>query len=174
MDDTHTMFVHLSWKRNTPGLRKMKDGSTIPGAGMGRTTMPNDTGWYGRWRLAANAANDYMIDRSLQRTASYSGIEGIHLQDQAMTESMGPIVDHTLEHLAVSDLMIGRTRRRIIQAARAAAEQIAPPGVDHPEVYHGARGGDFVAPSSIGWLEAYSNEMRAAVNPTGALRFAAE
>jgi len=174
MDDTRTMFVHLSWKRNTPGLRKMKDGTTIPGAGMGRTTLPNDTGWYGRWRLAANAANDYMIDRSLQRTASYSGIDGIHLQDQAMTESMGPIVDHTLEHLAVSDLMIGRTRRRIIQAARAAAEQIAPPGVDHPEVYHGARGGDFVAPSSIGWLEAYSHEMRAAVNPTGALRFAAE
>jgi phthalate 4,5-dioxygenase oxygenase subunit len=174
MDDTHTMFVHLSWKKNTPGLRKMKDGTTIPGAAMGRTTMPNDTGWYGRWRLAANAANDYMIDRSLQRTASYSGIDGIHLQDQAMTESMGPIVDHTLEHLAVSDLMIGRTRRRIIQAARAAAEQIAPPGVDHPEVYHGARGGDFVAPASIGWLEAYTNEMRAAVNPTGALRIAAE
>ena len=31
MDDTHTMFVHLSWKKNTPGLRKMKDGSPIPG-----------------------------------------------------------------------------------------------------------------------------------------------
>ena len=86
-----------------------------------------------------------MIDRGLQRTGSFSGIDGIHLQDQAMTESMGAIVDHTLEHLAISDLMIGRTRRRIIQAARAAAEGIAPPGVDHPEVYHGARGGDFVA-----------------------------
>jgi hypothetical protein len=91
-----------------------------------------------------------------------------------MTESMGGIVDHTLEHLAVSDLMIGRTRRRIIQAARAAAEGITPPGVDHPEVYHGARGGDFVAPPSIGWLEAYANEMRNAINPTGALRIAAE
>ena len=115
-----------------------------------------------------------MIDRGLQRSGSFSGIDGIHLQDQAMTESMGAIVDHTLEHLAISDLMISRTRRRIIQAARAAAEGIAPPGVDHPEVYHGARGGDFVASSSIGWLEAYSSEMRASVNPTGALRIAAE
>jgi len=174
MDDTHTMFVHVSWKKNTPGVRKLKDGSPIPGAGMGRTTLPNDTGWYGRWRLAANADNDYKIDRELQRSGSYSGIDGIHLQDQAMTESMGPIVDHTLEHLAVSDLMIGRTRRRIIQAARAAAEGITPPGVDHPEVYHGARGGDFVASPSIGWLEAYAAEMRNAINPTGALRIAAE
>jgi phenylpropionate dioxygenase-like ring-hydroxylating dioxygenase large terminal subunit len=174
MDDTHAMFVHLSWKNNTPGLRKMKDGSVIPGAGMGRQTLPNDTGWYGRWRLAANASNDYMIDRELQRTGSYSGIDGIHLQDQALTESMGPIVDHTLEHLAVSDLMIARTRRRIIQAARAVAEGITPPGVDNPETYHGARGGDFLASTSIGWLEAYSNEMRESLNPTGALRVAAE
>jgi phenylpropionate dioxygenase-like ring-hydroxylating dioxygenase large terminal subunit len=174
MDDTHTMFVHLSWKKNTPGVRKLKDGSAIPGASMGRATLPNDSGWYGRWRLAANASNDYLIDRDLQRTRSYSGIEGIHLQDQAMTESMGGIVDHTLEHLALSDLMIGRTRRRIIQAARAAAEGIAPPGVDHPEVYQGARGGDFVASTSIGWLEAYATEMRNAINPTGALRIAAE
>lgn len=174
MDDTHTMFVHLSWKKNTPGLRKMKDGSAIPGAGFGRKTLPNETGWYGRWRLAANASNDYMIDREQQRHHSYSGIDSIHLQDQAMTESMGPIVDHTFEHLAISDLMIGRTRRRIIQAARAAAEGIVPPGVDNPETYQGARGGDFIESSSIGWLEAYSNELRASVNPTGALRVAAE
>jgi len=174
MDDTHTMFVHLSWKKNTPGLRKMKDGSVIPGAGMGRNTLPNDTGWYGRWRLAANGSNDYMIDRALQRTGSYSGIDGIHLQDQAMTESMGAIVDHTLEHLAFSDLMIARTRRRIIQAARAQAEGITPPGVDNPETYHGARGGDFLGSTSVGWLEAYSNEMRESLNPTGALRVAAE
>jgi hypothetical protein len=70
--------------------------------------------------------------------------------------------------------MIGRTRRRIIQAVRAAAEGIAPPGVDNPETYQGARGGDFTAPATIGWLEAYSNELRAAANPTGALRVAAE
>jgi phenylpropionate dioxygenase-like ring-hydroxylating dioxygenase large terminal subunit len=174
MDDTHTMFVHVSWKQNTPGLRKMKDGSPIPGAGMGRKTLPNETGWYGRWRLAANATNDYLIDRELQRTGSYSGIDGIHLQDQAMTESMGPIVDHALEHLAISDLMIGRTRRRILRTARALAEGIAAPCVDHPEIYQGARGGDFVAPAGVGWLEAYSNELHNAVNPTGALRTAAE
>ena len=70
--------------------------------------------------------------------------------------------------------MIGRTRRRMIQAARAAAAGITPPGVDNPETYQGARGGDFIGPSSIGWLQAYSDEIRASSNPTGVLRVAAE
>lgn len=174
MDDTHTMFFHLSWKKNTPGLRKLKDGTQIPGAGIGNTFLPNTTDWFGRWRLAANASNDYMIYREVQRTASYSGIDGIHLQDQALTESMGAIVDHTFENLAISDLMINRTRRRIQLAARAAAEGITPPGVDNPEIYHGARGGDFIGPKSVGWLQAYSDELRVSKNPTGVLKPAAE
>ena len=42
----------------------------------------------------------------------YTGITHIHMQDQAITESMGDIVDHDFEHLAPSDQMITRTRRR--------------------------------------------------------------
>lgn len=175
MDDTHTMFVHMSWKKNTPGLRKRKDGVQIPGATIGNTFLPNTNDWFGRWRLAANAQNDYLIDREAQRRGeNYSGIEGIHLQDQALTESMGGIVDHTFEHLAVSDLMINRTRRRILQAARSAAEGVPPPGVDTPETYHGARGGDFVTPNTIGWLQAYGDELRVSQNPSGVLKAAAE
>ena len=174
MDDEHTMFVHLSWKKNTPGLRKMKDGSPIPGASIGNKYLPNTSEWHGRWRLAANASNDYLIDRELQQEKSYSGIDGIHLQDQAMTESMGAIVDHTFEHLAPSDLMISRTRRRIIQAARAAQDGILPRGLDHPEMYGGARGGDFLAPDSAGLLDAYTDEIKGSINPTGVLKVAAE
>lgn len=174
MDDTHTMFFHMSWKKNARGLRTMKDGTPIPGISMGQDFLPNTSDWFGRWRLAANKENDYQIDRALQKSGSYSGIEGLHLQDQAVTESMGGVVDHTFENLAISDLMINRTRRRIIQAARAAAEEIAPPGVDNPETYQGARGGDFVSPNTKGWLEAYSNELRASKNPTGVLKAAAE
>src|SRR5579875_168185 len=43
MDDTHTMFVHMSWTRNRPAMRTLKDGSTIPGAGMGFKFLPNTT-----------------------------------------------------------------------------------------------------------------------------------
>lgn len=172
MDDRHTMFFHISWKKNTPGLRKLKDGAQIPGATIGNTFLPNTTDWFGRWRLAANETNDYMIDRELQRSKSYSGIDGIHLQDQALTESMGSIVDHTFENLASSDLMINRTRRRIMQAARAAAAGLTGPGVENPETFRGARGGDFVGPSTIGWMQSYADELRASQNPTGFLKAA--
>ena len=53
-------------------------------------TLPNTTDWYGRFRCAANADNDYLIDRKAQqKNVSYTGIDAIFLQDQAVTESMG-------------------------------------------------------------------------------------
>ena len=123
--------------------------------------LPNTTDWYGRWRLAQNAANDYVIDREAQRTRSFTGIEGVHVQDQAVTESMGPLVDRGFEKLAVSDLMLTRTRRRLLRAAQAIAEaRVTPPGVDHPEICLGpmaasswrpsaCRGSRPTAPSSV-------------------------
>ncbi|MEI9852493.1 MAG: hypothetical protein WDN24_18345 [Sphingomonas sp.] len=171
MDDHHTMFFHLSWKRNTPPGTMLADGSPMPGTQGGVDFLPNSSDWFGRWRLAANASNDYLVDRSTQ-DVNYSGIVGIFTQDQAMTESMGPIVDHDLEHLAVSDRMITRVRSRIELAVRANAEGISPPGLDNPETYCGARSGGFTAPKSIGWLQAYAEQIRKSLNPTGVLQYA--
>jgi hypothetical protein len=62
--------------------------------------LPNTTDWLGRDRLPQNAANDYLIDREKQRRRDdYTRIPGIHQQDQAVTESMGPIYDRCQEHL---------------------------------------------------------------------------
>src|SRR3974390_2820059 len=107
-----------------------KDGAPIGGMGRRNEFLPNTADWLGRWRLAANASNDWHIDRAAQHDNSiYSGIDSIHLQDQAVTESMGPILDHTLEHLAPSDQMITRTRRRLLMAARAwRGKGFPPPG----------------------------------------------
>jgi hypothetical protein len=67
---------------------------------------------------------------------------------------MGPIYDRGSEHLGTSDVMVIRVRRRLIQAARALAEEgITPPGVDHPEVYRVRSGGCFL-PEGADWLEA--------------------
>src|SRR5690606_37963832 len=55
MDDTHTMFVHMSWTKNKQGLRTDKDGNTLPGLGMNMDLLPNTTEWLGRFRTAANA-----------------------------------------------------------------------------------------------------------------------
>ena len=171
MDATHTMFLAVSWKAGSTPIVARKD--NVPGADGPADFgyLPNTTDWLGRWRLARNAGNDYGLDREAQRERSYTGIEGVHLQDQAITESMGPLVDRGLETLAVSDLMLARTRRRLLRAARALQESgAAPPCVDHPEICLGAHGGDFVAPARLSWLEAYGAELNASANPTGALR----
>ena len=97
---------------------------------------------------------------------SYSGIDGIHLQDQAICESMGPIVDHTWEHLAPSDQMITRTRRRLLMAARALRDKgTPPPGVEDAQVFHGARSGYFVSDEGP-WQEVYDKRLAAAVHPS--------
>ena len=171
MDDTHTMFVHFAWRGNAPTARIRVDGTKMPGTRAELRYLPNTTGWYGRWRPALNAENDYGIDRAVQRSESFTGIEGIHMQDQAVTESMGRITDHAGEHLTASDLMIARTRRRLLHAARALAQfGTVPPGVVDPEICLGARSGDFVAPNALDWRQAYAAEIGKAISPTGKLR----
>lgn len=173
MDDHHTMFVELSWTGRTPGLRTMKNGEPVPGIPPNVDYLPNTTDWFGRWRLAANASNDYMIDRDAQRADIYTGIRGILLQDQAITESMGSITDHGFEQLAPSDHMITQTRRRCLQAARALERDgTAPPGVDDPEVFLGARGGDLLVEDGADWNRAYAERRNAFLDPTGRLQAA--
>jgi len=173
LDDTHTMFVELSWNQRTLGLRTLKDGTTIPGISAPMDLLPNTTDWLGRFRPAVNSSNDYRIDRETQKHETFTGIPGIFHQDQAMTESMGDVVDHRYEHLAPSDHMITQTRRRLLRAARALAEDgVAPPGVDDPEVFLRARGGDMVIGKSDDWIEAYARRKATVDNPTGRLQAA--
>jgi hypothetical protein len=162
------MFVHLSWKGNTPRPRELRDGQVPAGFSMGMEFLPNTTDWYGRWRLAQNQSNDYRIDREVQRTRSFTGIEGIHVQDQAITESMGEIVDHSHEHLGHSDLMVIQTRRRLIQAALDLKERgVVPPGVDDPELYLQVHAGDFLIDEEKDFLEVYRTHPRTSVDREG-------
>ncbi|HWL21882.1 MAG TPA: Rieske 2Fe-2S domain-containing protein [Bradyrhizobium sp.] len=180
LDDTHTMFVFFWWKHAVSAMSlpqpAYKDGTPIGGTGRGNKFLPNTSDWLGRWRLEANSANDWKIDRSAQQDGSiYSGIDGVHLQDQAITESMGPIVDHELEHLAPSDQMITRTRRRLLMAARALRDQgVAPPGAEDPGVYRGARSGYFVSGDKSEWREVYANKLAEATHPPARAMRAAE
>ena len=93
-----------------------------------------------------------MIDRDVQRNGSYTGIDGIHLQDQAITESMGGVIDRTEENLASSDAMIARTRRRMTRAAIALREGSPAPAVDKPELYR-QRSGGVILPKGADWIE---------------------
>ena len=166
------MFVFLWWKDAVSAMSlpqpAFRDGTPIGGTGRGSKYLPNTSDWLGRWRLDANSANDWKIDRIAQQNGTiYSGIDGIHLQDQAITESMGPIVDHELEHLAPSDQMITRTRRRLLMTARALRDEgVAPPGAEDADVYRGARSGYFVSDDKSEWQEVYANNLAEATHPS--------
>ena len=176
MDDEHVMMLAVVWKGRRANARVDRQGNPFPGAKPGGIPMqPNATDWFGRWRPVQNATNDYLIDRDVQRDGSYTGIEGIVMQDQAVTESMGPVTDHGFEHLAPSDRMITQTRRRLLLAARALRDKgIEPPAANDPAVYLGARGGEFLAPKTIGWPEVYENALATVADPTGRFAQAAE
>ena len=80
---------------------------------------------------------------------------------------MGPITDHAFEHLGPADQMIARTRRRILRAARATANDGAPaPGRDDPTVWWGARSGFFIADGGpTDWQARYAAEVAKATRP---------
>ena len=86
----------------------------------------------GTFRPLANKDNDYLIDRAAQKRGdTYSGVEGIAMQDASLQESMGPIVDRTKENLVSTDNGIIMARHRLMRAAKALAEKgTMPPGVD--------------------------------------------
>jgi phenylpropionate dioxygenase-like ring-hydroxylating dioxygenase large terminal subunit len=156
VDDEHSMLIIISGHRPPP-LTLDKDGNSLPGARTEMQRLPNTTDWYGRFRIANNPRNDHLIDRAFQRDQNYTGIHGIPVQDQAITESMGPIADRTKEHLGTSDRMIMLTRRKLMRAALALAEHgTIPQGVDDPSVYRFARAGFALVPKEREWLEEYN------------------
>jgi phthalate 4,5-dioxygenase len=82
-----------------------------------------------------NKDNNYGIDRAEQRNSSMTGIHGFAAQDQAMQESMGPVVDRTRERLGTSDTAIIAMRRLLLQEIRALQEQQEPFAAHHGDAY---------------------------------------
>ena len=167
VDDEHVMFWGMSLPRTRAVGRGGQTGSERNAAsgrpatadsngerGNGQYYEPFTTGWLGRWRLDQNAGNDYRIDREAQKSGvNYTGIPGIFQQDQAVTESMGPVYVRSREHLGTTDAMIIRTRRRLINAAKALRDSgEVPPGALNAQVYR-TRSGSVILPRSQNWMD---------------------
>jgi hypothetical protein len=86
----------------------------------------------GTYRPLANKDNDYLIDRAAQKAGrTYSGVEGIAMQDASLQESMGPIVNRTRENLVSTDNGIIMARHRLMRAIKALTDKgEVPPGAD--------------------------------------------
>jgi phenylpropionate dioxygenase-like ring-hydroxylating dioxygenase large terminal subunit len=104
------------------------------------------------FRSVRNADNRYAIDRELQRTTTYTGIEGTNTQDRAIQESMGAIADRTLERLGTTDRAIINARRTLLKAVKTVQDGGEPPGV--APTYYKLRSVETVLPKGVNWFEA--------------------
>ena len=101
------------------------------------------------FRSVQNRSNNYGLDREVQRTESYSGIEGINQQDRALQESMGHIVDRSKEHLGPGDKAIIQARKLLRQAIQTAEAGGQPYGTGAS--YYEVRAGEEVLPREADW-----------------------
>ena len=101
------------------------------------------------FRSVRNAGNDWMIDRAAQKADTFTGIKGINVQDRAVQESMGRIMDRTKEHLGAADKAIISTRRLLQQAVQAVADGADPLGL--APTYYQLRARDDVVPDGTDW-----------------------
>jgi len=109
------------------------------------------------FRTKRNKSNDWMIDRQVQKYETFTGIEGINTQDQAIQESMGPIVDRSGENLANSDMAIVIARRMLLAAAGTVADGGDPPGTG--DSYYNVRAIDAILPGDADWRESLDDQM---------------
>ena len=113
------------------------------------------------FRSKANRANNYLLDRDVQRTESFSGIDGINAQDRALQESMGTIVDRSKEHLGPADKAIIEARKLLRAAVATVAAGHAPSGTG-PGYYH-LRAGEGVLPRNADWRRDLAPDLPEAV-----------
>jgi hypothetical protein len=109
------------------------------------------------FRSQRNRGNNYLIDRQAQKTETFTGITGINVQDRAVQETMGPIVDRSKEHLGPADRAIIVTRQQLMQAIKTYRDGGVPPGLE--DSYYTVRAAEAVIPNDVDWKETLLPEM---------------
>ena len=121
--DDYNCWAWIDYKVTRP-LTDEERKAMHEGKGIHVTYVP------GTYRPLLNKDNDYQMDRAAQKAGlTYSGVEGIGMQDASLQESMGPIVDRTKENLVSTDNAIIMARHRILRALKAMEKGEMPPGV---------------------------------------------
>jgi phenylpropionate dioxygenase-like ring-hydroxylating dioxygenase large terminal subunit len=113
------------------------------------------------YRLKRNPSNDFLIDREVQRTKTFTGIAGINTQDYALQETMEkPFSDRTKERLGTADLAIISARQMMLEATKVVENGEQPKGAN-PETYQRVRACDSFLPKGVDWREGLKEKMTA-------------
>ena len=103
------------------------------------------------------SANDYFIDRAVQKTKSFTGINGINTQDMALQEGMGA---DRRPHAGTSRHLRPRDRRHAPAAARGDARGRARRGAAglDPASHRAVRPHDGIVPAGADWRAAFAQD----------------
>jgi hypothetical protein len=142
MDDDNCMVYNWMYTTNDAALTE--DDRAERGIGNGPDFVDQKT-----FRSFQNRSDDYGLNREVQRTESYTGIDGINQQDRALQETMGRVVDRSKEHLGPADKAIGQARRMLGQAVRTVEAGGDPAGTGTS--YYHIRAGEEVLPRDADW-----------------------
>jgi phthalate 4,5-dioxygenase oxygenase subunit len=124
IDDENCWAWSINWLADRP-LPKEELDAMKEGKGIHVKYVP------GTFTPLAHKGNDWLVDREAQKNhTSFSGVAGFSIQDASLQESMGPIQDHSREHLVPTDKAIVMTRRSLARAARNLEQGIEPPALD--------------------------------------------
>jgi phthalate 4,5-dioxygenase oxygenase subunit len=112
----------------------------------GHRTAPPD------YKTEQTLANRHLQDRERMKRGNFSGISGAAIQDRAVQESMGPIVDRTREHLGTSDKAVIFYRRLLLKKLDEMRAGGPLPGLD-PALSFDQRACSFALPASVPWQD---------------------
>jgi phthalate 4,5-dioxygenase oxygenase subunit len=149
MDDEHTMLYFFQAKLNEPISEvEKKRHLTWSGLRVG-IDLDND------FRMFRNRNNNWLQDRARMETKeSFSGVNGVQIEDAMVQESMGPIADRTKENLATSDLAIVRLRRLLLESVKKFSEGGEKPlGLAKPVNYDALHAAEGMMPLKASWRE---------------------
>ena len=151
MDDENTMV--FNWIFSKDGAPLNEEDRLERSLGNGPMHVDQTT-----FRSYANKSNNYLLDRDVQRSETFTGIEGINAQDRAIQESMGRIVDRSREHLGPADKAIIQLRKKLRDAVRAVEAGENPEGLG--TTYYDLRAGEGVVRRDADWRRELTPTMR--------------
>jgi phenylpropionate dioxygenase-like ring-hydroxylating dioxygenase large terminal subunit len=150
MDDGNTMVYN--WEYSTTAEPLSEADRLERRLGNGPLDVDQTT-----FRSRRNRQNNYLLDRHVQRTESFTGIDGVNTQDRAIQESMGRVVDRSREHLGPADKAIIQARRLLLQAVETVQEGGTPRGIN--PTYYTLRAAEGVVPREADWRDILTPEM---------------
>jgi nitrite reductase/ring-hydroxylating ferredoxin subunit len=145
IDDANTMVYN--WEYSTTDAPLTAEDRLERRLGNGSLDVDPTT-----FRSRKNRQNNYLLDRQVQKTESFTGIDGINVQDRAIQEGMGPVVDRSREHLGPADRAIIQARKLLLEAVRVVAEGGIPRGIE--PTYAALAAAEAVLPRGADWRDA--------------------